>query len=296
MIPLLFFYASLVGDVRSLIAKHDLAQAEQIVRSRQAEAGATSEVAAAWSWLARGALEAKDYPKAQAFAAEARHESDSLLRKRKLDEDPWLPTAVGAAIEVHAQALAAQGERQEAIGYLRSQLKLFGATSIVERIQKNINLLSLEGKAAPALEEAEWIGARPPSLAALRGHPVLLFFWAHWCPDCKAESPIIADLQRIYGPQGLAIVGPTKLYGYMARGEDAPPAVEKPYIQKILLQYYAGIAGMSVPLSTRNFQTYGVSTTPTLVLLDRAGAVQYYHPGQASEAELSAHIQRLLAQ
>ena len=137
----------------------------------------------------------------------------SLLGMRRLDADPWLPTAVGAAIEVHAEVLAARGDRPEAVAYLRQELAVYSATSIGERIRKNINLLDLEGKPAPPLETGEWLGTRPPSLASLRGHPVLLFFWAHWCVDCKAEGPILASLVARYAPKGLVLVAPTRLYG-----------------------------------------------------------------------------------
>src|ERR1035438_7613247 len=93
-----------------------------------------------------------------------------FLIGQKLDDDPWLPTAVGAAIEVHAQVLAARGEAGDAVTFLREQLALFGATSLHERIQKNLNLLSLEGKPAPPLDEAEWLGPKPGSLGGWRGH------------------------------------------------------------------------------------------------------------------------------
>ena len=121
----LFLYASLVSDVHSLVAQRNLPEAERRVRAFQAQSGVTPEVAAAWSWLARGALEAKDYPRAEALATQTRKMADSLLSTHKLDGDPWLPTAVGAAIEVHAQALAATGQRQEAVTYLDTQLQLF---------------------------------------------------------------------------------------------------------------------------------------------------------------------------
>jgi len=49
-----------------------------------------------------------------------------------------------------------------------------------------------------------------------------------------------------------------------------------------------------VPLSANNFITYGASSTPTLVLIDRGGIVRYYHPGSASEAELNAKIRAVL--
>ena len=295
MVPALFF-VSLVNDVRGLIAQHDFAAAERAARTYQAQAGATSELAAALSWLARGALDARRFDEAERYAAETRTLALDLLRTHKLDGDRWLPTALGASIEVHAQALAARGERPEAIGFLREQLDLFGATSIHERIRKNINLLTLEGKTAPPLEENDWLGPKPASLAALRGHPVLLFFWAHWCPDCKAEAPVLAALKDTYGPKGLVLVGPTRLYGYAARGEEAAPAAEKQYIEQVRRQHYAALADMPVPISAANFLTYGASTTPTVILIDARGVVRFYHPGAVSEQELSARIQALLAQ
>ena len=296
MVPALFLFASLVNDVRGLMVQHDFAGAERAVRTYQAQAGATSELAAALSWLARGALDAKRIDQAESYAAETRKLALDLLRTRKLDGDRWLPTALGASIEVHAQALAAHGERPEAIAFLRQQLDLFGATSLNERIRKNMNLLTLEGKPAPWLEESDWLGPQPASLAALRGHPVLLFFWAHWCPDCKALAPVLASLRKTYGPRGLVVVGPTRLYGYVAGGEEAAPAVEKQYIEQVRRRYYAALADMPVPLSAANFLSYGASTTPTLILIDTAGVVRFYHPGAVSEPELSRRIQALLGE
>jgi thiol-disulfide isomerase/thioredoxin len=296
MVAALLLYASLVNDVRSLLAHNDFATAERVVRTYEAQAGATPEAAAALSWLARGALDAGDYNRADSYAGEARSLTDQILHTRKLDSDPNLPIALGAAIEVHAGALAARGQRSEAILYLHQQLRLFATTSLAERIQKNINLLSLEGKPAPPIQAADFLGARPPTLAALRGHPVLLFFWAHWCPDCKAEVPILADLMRIYAPRGLVLIGPTRFYGYVEGGESAGPAEEKRYIEKVKRQYYAPLAAMTIPLDATDFQRYGSSTTPTLVLIDRQGIVRYYHPGAAPESELASRIQQVFAE
>jgi thiol-disulfide isomerase/thioredoxin len=283
MVPVLLFYASLVNDVRSSIARHDLPAADRMVETYRAQTGATPELAAAVSWLARAALDARNFEQAEHYAARSRALSDDLLRTHDLDSDPWLRIALGASIEVHALALAGQGERQEAVAYLRSQLNLIPDTSIRERIRKNINLLSLEGKPAPRLVDGPAFG----------GHPVLLFFWAHWCPDCKAEAPVLADILRIYGPKGLVLIGPTKRYGYVAGGENATPAVEEQYIERVRQRYYAFLSSVSVPQSAENFQAYGASTTPTLVLVDAKGIVRLYHPGAMGEAELAGRIEAL---
>ena len=51
---------------------------------------------------------------------------------------------------------------------------------------------------------------------------------------------------------------------------------------------------MPVPISTSNFEIYGASTTPTLVLLDRAGRVAWYHPGAVPYDQLRAEIQKVV--
>lgn len=288
MLPALLLLASLVGDVRALIARNDLAGAERMARQAMARPGPPSDAAAALSWVARAALAAKRYDQADMLAAGTRAAADTLLRTRTIDSDPALATAVGASIEVHAQVLAARGERAEAVTFLRRELAAFRATTLNERIAKNLNLLDLEGKPAPPVDSARWLGPRPPTLAAVRGRPVLLFFWAHWCPDCKAQAASLAKLRQV--ARDLVLLGPTKLYGYTARGEEAAPEAELEYIDKVRRQSYGASPEMAVPVGDSAFQNYGASTTPTLVLIDRTGIVRWYHPGAVAEAELTARV------
>ncbi|HEY2859305.1 MAG TPA: TlpA disulfide reductase family protein [Terracidiphilus sp.] len=285
--------AGIIEDVRAAVAQKDFAGADLQVQTYRKAHGATAELAAAIGWEARGALAAKNLDQAEAYADQARKMTLPNLGPR-VDREQWL-YAIGTAIEVRAQVLAARGETGEAVDFLNQELKTFTGTTQQERIQKNINLLSLEGKPAPALESAIWFGPKaPPSIASLRGKAVLLFFWAHWCPDCKADVPIIAGLMKKYGPQGLTLIGPTRYYGYVANGTDAPPEIEKPYIEQVRRQYYAPLIDMPAPLSNANFVRYGASSTPTLALVNRKGIISWYHPGAATEKELAVQIEKAL--
>ncbi len=63
--------------------------------------------------------------------------------------------------------------------------------------------------ALPILSDAA--GATPAggrlSLHSLRGRPVVLNFWASWCAPCRAETPLLVRLHKLYGPRGVAFVG-----------------------------------------------------------------------------------------
>jgi thioredoxin-related protein len=87
------------------------------------------------------------------------------------------------------------------------------------------------------------------------------------------------------------VVAPTQHYGYVAGGADAPPAVETKYIADVFAHYYAGLGPVEIPLSEQNFLRYGVSTTPTMVLIDRKGIVRLYNPGAATYETLASKIE-----
>ena len=247
-------------------APGDFAAADKALNQYKTSLGTTPEYLDAFSRVGRARLAAHSFAAADANALETLKLSEAQLAHRKLDLEPELPLALGAAIEVHAQALAGENRRDEAVVFLHDQLTKWQATSIRDRIQKNVNLLTLEGKPAPVLDVSQGIGPRKPlPLAAHLGHPVLIFLWAHWCPDCKEEVRIVRRLMDTYGPRGLVVIAPTQHYGYVAQGDPAPPAVETKYISAVFTKYYAELGSVEIPLSEANFTRFGVSTTPTMV-------------------------------
>ena len=288
-------WAGIVEDVRQALAQNGFSTAEGELNSYRAKNGVSGEYVEAYSWMARAALSARDYDQAAAYAKQTSALAIEQLKQRPLDAEPHLPLALGAAIEVESQVLAARGQHRQAIAVLENALDTYGKTSIRSRLQKNLNLLSFEGKPAPALRTEQFLGSKPPTLAQLKGSPVLLFFWAHWCGDCKAEAPIVTQLRTEFAPKGLTVLGPTRLYGYTAQVENATPSDELAYIDAVRHRFYAGLLDMPVPISKYNFETYGASTTPTLVLLDRTGKVALYHPGALPYDQLKIEIEKVVA-
>lgn len=288
-------WAGIVDTVRYALAQNNFSAAESALDSYRGQRGADAEYAEAYSWLGRAALDQGQLDQAAAYAKQTKALVLDQLKQRSLDADTHLPIALGAALEVQSQVLAERGQRTQAVALLQAALRTYGNTSIHDRLQKNLNLLSFQGRLAPALKSDEFLGAKLPAAAQIKGSPVLLFFWAHWCADCKAEAPIITQLRSEFSSKGLQVIGPTRLYGYTAQIEHASPSDELSYIDAVRHRFYSGLMDMPVPISKYNFETYGASTTPTLVLLDRAGKVAWYHPGAVPYAELRGEIEKVVA-
>jgi len=285
----------MVGQVQAAAQMRDYTTAERMLTAMKAAEGMSPSSILALSWMARGALVNKDYDRAEKYASETRTEALALLRRRQLDAEPELPLALSAAIEVTAQAFAARGRRSEAVAFLQQEIKTWHGTSMSLRLQKNLNLLNIEGKPAPPLDISHFVGpTRPVPLASLHGHPVLMFFWAHWCGDCKVQVSMLQQLAQTFGPKGLILIGPTQHYGYAAGGLDATPAVETQWIEENRQKYYSRVGPMAVPVSSQNFLAYGASSMPTFVLIDKQGIVRLYYPGKMTYDQLAQRIVKLL--
>jgi thiol-disulfide isomerase/thioredoxin len=286
---------TIVQKVRDAIAANDFVKAEKLVLDDMAANGTTPIAVEAFSWLGRGAVAAKNYDAAMTYSARTYEIVEEQLKTRKLDDEARLPIALGAAIEVQALALAGQGRRSEAVLYLRREGDLYKDTSIVARLNKNVNLLSLEGEPALAWTTTEWLGPKPPTPAELKGKPVVLFLWAHWCGDCKKFAPVLDSIVKKYAQTGLTLIAPTQRFGYVAQRKPASPAEELVYIEQIRDEFYPWMKAISAPVSNAVYDAYGVSTTPTLVFIDRDGKVSKYNPGQLTGEQLEPLIQKIIA-
>jgi len=288
--------SELVNQMRDMAWAEEVDAAQTLLQQQRGHHDQTSpEWLVAASWLGRGASFAHRWDVVEQYAREAYDGSSALLNDREVDLERQLPTALGAGIEVLGRVQDARGDRSGAVEFLRAQHETYKGTSIETRLQKNILLLSLEGQPFPVIDVEHYLGEQVLSPDSLKGKVVVAYFWAHWCPDCKQQLPILDQLYEQYGERDLAIIGPTQLYGYIARGQNATPAEELEYLRGAYQEQFPVPEWMSVPVSQQSFLDFGISTTPTLVIIDREGVVDLYNPGTLSYEELSAQVERLLA-
>src|ERR1700760_597850 len=104
-------HAGIVDDVRVQVGQNNYSTAEGELRDYKGKHGVTPEYVEAWSWVARGAVAMKQWGQATNYARQTQTLAEQLLAKQKLDSEPHLPIALGAAYEVQAQALAGTGKR-----------------------------------------------------------------------------------------------------------------------------------------------------------------------------------------
>ena len=278
----------LVRGVRLKLSAADLASAEAAVADYREKNGNDPEALDAVGWLARGAEMLGQREKAAAFVSE--------LRRLIPGEPRELVTPLGAAIEVEAKLRAASDGRGAALRFLEGEFDRARAASLRSRIRKNVNRLSLEGQAAPGIGASLFVGPEPPSLASLRGRPVLVYLWARGCGDCRAQAAALGRIVEKYSPRGLGVLAPTRLYGPGADGTPSSPSDEREAIAKEWASFPASLSTVPVPVDEETMVRYGASATPTFVLIDRRGVVRLYAPTRLTEAELSRRIEELLGE
>jgi thiol-disulfide isomerase/thioredoxin len=113
----------------------------------------------------------------------------------------------------------------------------------------------------PGQEEALLgLDGEPITLAALRGRPLWLVFWATWCPPCQSETP---DLQRAFeahASDGLRLI---------AIDVQEPAEIVADYMATYDLTYTAALDPSGAIM-----RAYGVFGLPTHYFIDEDGIVR----------------------
>jgi thiol-disulfide isomerase/thioredoxin len=121
------------------------------------------------------------------------------------------------------------------------------------------------------------------TLSALKGHVVLVDFWATWCPPCREEMPYLVKLAKQYEAQGVRLVAVSN-----DDLDEQREAVGR-FVERLPeLKPYAVFGTPQLGAD------YLVRVLPTLYVIDRQGHIVASGTGQASEAQIERWIEKAL--
>jgi thiol-disulfide isomerase/thioredoxin len=123
------------------------------------------------------------------------------------------------------------------------------------------------------------LDGRVHELSEMRGHYVLLDFWATWCGPCRLEMPRLEQLQREYPGQELEVVG--------INAGESPDRVRR----------FAQQSGCTYTIlldpGGETAARYNAEAIPTLVVVDPDGKVKFYDSGAYGLGELRRVLARV---
>ncbi len=116
-------------------------------------------------------------------------------------------------------------------------------------------------------------------LAEYSGKPVVLNFWATWCPPCRHEIPELASFSTRYDGE-VAVIGIST----------EPLATVRPFVDTLGIPY-----PIAIDSATTVNDAYLIRSLPTSVIIDSDGVVRQVITGAVTEQRLAAEIERLLS-
>lgn len=126
------------------------------------------------------------------------------------------------------------------------------------------------------------VDGKPQTLSVLKGHPIVVNFWASWCGPCVEEMPSLSQLQRDYAKKGIQFVG---------LGVDSEKNVQA-FLQKVKVAYPIYITGFGGADLARAFgNTAG--GLPFTVVIDANGNIRSTKLGQIDPQALKQTLDAL---
>lgn len=139
-----------------------------------------------------------------------------------------------------------------------------------------------KGFSAPEFD-LDTIHGETITLSSLKGQPVIINFWASWCPPCRAEMPALQNVFEAYKDQGLVIVAINATN--QDNIDDARGFIKTHNLTfPVLLDVIGEVSNL-----------YRLQSLPTTFFVDKNGVIQeIVIGGPMAEALLRVRVEKLI--
>jgi len=126
---------------------------------------------------------------------------------------------------------------------------------------------SMVGQTLPKLS-VQWLDKKPET----EGKPMIVEFWATWCPPCRSSIPHLNEIHAKYKDKGLQIVGIT----------DEDRAKIKKFEKEVPIEY-----AVALDANGKYAKPFGIQGIPHAVLVDKTGKIVWEgHPMSLKESQI----------
>lgn len=168
-----------------------------------------------------------------------------------------------------------EGNREEAVKLFTEMKEKFTGTRYAQTATRFLTELQVVGTKVDTLNVEKWLQGES---SLTDGKATLVVFWEVWCPHCKREVPKLQAVYNEYNPQGLNVIGLTK----MSRNKTEAD-----------VQAFIDETGVGYPIAKEDgkaSKTFAVSGVPAAAVVKDGEIIWRGHPGTITPEQLQEWV------
>lgn len=165
-------------------------------------------------------------------------------------------------------------------------LAVFGYNLLSQRVKPQQNTATASSQTMQAAPDftVQDANGNNVTFSDFKGKPVVINFWASWCPPCRSEMPDYEKMARQYSSQGVVF-----LMVNMTDGSRETTSTAKQFLKE---NRYTFSAYFDVKSSAAS--AYGISSIPDSIFINRDGNVVNAYEGVIDAATMKKNIETIM--
>ncbi len=166
---------------------------------------------------------------------------------------------------------------------LLGAVSLFVTLLVVLSSAEGTGATARAGQPAPEIVGLDLSGTQV-KLSGWRGRPVVVNFWATWCPPCKQEMPLlVAAYTRYQASDDLVVLG-----------LNLDPPMSKNHVKRFMADQQINFPVVMDDREQQYGKLYQAVTLPVTYFIDRDGVTRYIQLGEMTADQLEANLKLIL--